>query len=281
MKINVGIVGLGFVGEATLKGLEPFHNIHSYDISKESSCNSIKSLVNRAQMIFVCVPTPMKKSGKFDLSIVRNVINDINSHASERKIIILKSTCLPGTSSSLQNDFDNCDIVFNPEFLTEKNYINDFKNQEFIVLGGNSDTCNSVKEMYMEGFPDIKYFLTNTTTAETVKYTINNFLALKVSFANEIYELCSKMGIDYKTMISIASADNRLGQSHWSVPGHDGKFGYGGSCFPKDVSALYNFMNSIELNSFIVKAALERNIQVDRKERDWEALKGRAISDES
>ena len=133
--------------------------------------------------------------------------------------------------------------------------------------------------MYKVAFPNCEYFLTSSTIAETIKYTINNFLSVKVSFANEIYSICKKLDISYDEMINIAMQDSRLGKSHWSVPGHDGRFGYGGSCFPKDVSALRSKMNDISVTSYIIDACLKRNIELDRPEKDWEMLSGRAVSE--
>lgn len=274
---NIGIIGLGFVGEAIFEGLKDFHNLFTYDISKKCNCESIDELINKSEFIFVCVPTPMNKIGQCDLSIVESVIFDISKKC-KSKIVIIKSTSPPETTKNFSNKFSNLSIVFNPEFLTEKNYINDFKNQEFIVLGGDKDSCNSVKEMYKIAFPDVKYFLTSSDTAELVKYTINNFLALKVSFANEIYTFAKLLNINYDELISICKNDIRLGESHWQVPGHDGKMGYGGSCLPKDVSALLFEIEKRQMKSFIIKAAMTRNIEFDRKEKDWEKFKGRAVS---
>ena len=278
-KKKLGIIGLGYVGSAVFEGLKDYHSIETFDNAKESTCNNIIDLVNASDIIFVAVPTPMNKKGECDLSIVKDVMSSINEVSKNDKIIILKSTSIPQTTNILAEKYKNLKIVFNPEFLTEKNFIDDFKNQEFIVIGGEKDASQEVKEMYEVAFPDSKYFLTDSVSAETVKYTINNFLALKVSFANEMYSLCEAIGIDYNSMINIASEDQRLGKSHWMVPGHDGSFGYGGSCFPKDVSALNAKMNDLNLKSYIINACLRRNIELDRPEKDWELLRGRAISE--
>ncbi|MAV56203.1 MAG: hypothetical protein CMI79_01520 [Candidatus Pelagibacter sp.] len=277
--IKIGIVGLGYVGSATFNGLKDFFSINTFDISKNCSCSSLEELTNSSDIIFVCVPTPMFKNGKCDLSLVDSVITDIDNYSDSKKIIILKSTCLAGTTDALNKKIKNCSIVFNPEFLREKHMNEDFMNQKFIILGGKLNDIKRVKKMYKNIFPDIDYFLTDARIAEMIKYTINNFLALKVSFANEIYHLCDALGINYNKMIDIAMKDSRLGDSHLNVPGDDGKFGYGGACFPKDVSALLHQMEELNVSSYIIKATLARNNEADRPGKDWEQLKGRAVSE--
>jgi UDPglucose 6-dehydrogenase len=109
-----------------------------------------------------------------------------------------------------------------------------------------------------------------------VKYVTNSFLATKVSFANEMYQICEGMDIDYDKVIEYATYDKRLGKSHWSVPGPDGDFGYGGHCFPKDVKALIEVANDKSIFPLMLIATDEKNDQV-RKNKDWEKMKGRAI----
>lgn len=278
-KFRIGIIGMGYVGTATYDGLKNFHQVHSFDINRSSTCSSLEELATATDLMFICLPTPMNNKGECDLSIIDNVLNQLNNLVND-KIIVIKSTSIPGSSKRFQQKYNNLNIVFNPEFLREKFVHEDFMNQKFIILGGPENHTKIVKEMYSHIFPKVKYFETDLTTAEMVKYTINNFLALKVSFANEIFDICEAKNINYDDMINIAIADNRLGDSHWSVPGHDGKRGYGGSCFPKDVSALYSEMNKLEIVSYIIKASYNRNRDLDRKERDWEMLVGRAVMED-
>jgi UDPglucose 6-dehydrogenase len=183
----------------------------------------------------------------------------------------------PGTTKSFNEKYDKINAVFNPEFLTEANYIDDFKNQNRIIIGCDSDDFIKIKGLYEKVFKGVPIIITSSTTAEMVKYTANCFLATKVSFANEIKQICEKIQVDYDEVIKCATYDDRLGTSHWKVPGPDGRLGFGGSCFPKDINALIYFTENLDINLNVVKAAWETNLRV-RPERDWEDLKGRAVN---
>ena len=207
------------------------------------------------------------------------VISDINnlSENNTNKLVVIKSTVPVGTTNRLIKKYNKIKICFNPEFLTEANFIDDFKNQNRIILGGNN--LDILYELYSQTFVNAKIIKTDSQTAEMVKYVTNSFLATKVSYANEIASLCGHLKIDYSQMIEIAILDERLGSSHWKVPGPDGNKGFGGTCFPKDLSSLINQFNQYQIESIILKAALYRNENIDRKEQDWKKLKGRAVSD--
>jgi UDPglucose 6-dehydrogenase len=112
-----------------------------------------------------------------------------------------------------------------------------------------------------------------------VKYVANTFLATKVSFANEINQICKRSQIDYDDVIKLATLDERLGESHWEVPGPDGHYGFGGSCFPKDVNGLASFASQIGIEPSMLLATWHKNLEV-RPEKDWESLIGRAITKE-
>jgi UDPglucose 6-dehydrogenase len=116
--------------------------------------------------------------------------------------------------------------------------------------------------------------------AETIKYFRNCFLATKVSFCNEMEEFCRIKKINYENVRSLSVLDPRIGSSHSFVPGHDGNRGFGGTCFPKDTSALLYEMNSIGMNSFVIKSIVERNQQVDRPSKDWNSNVGRCVIDD-
>ena len=144
-------------------------------------------------------------------------------------------------------------------------------------MGGSLESTTKLKQLYSTIFRKTsKIIKTDSTTAELVKYVTNAFLSTKVSFANEVYELCGGMGLDYDKIIEYATYDERLGLSHWGVPGPDGDFGFGGHCFPKDLAALLHLTEKLGTINNVLSATQETNNNV-RKNRDWEGMKGRAV----
>ena len=168
-------------------------------------------------------------------------------------------------------------LVFNPEFLTEANAVEDFNNQSRIILGGPRPATTELRRLYSKVFPKAHIIKTDSTHAEMVKYLTNSFLATKVSFANEIYQICDKLKVDYDKVVEYATLDDRLGKSHWQVPGHDGDFGFGGHCLPKDLSALIFLAMNLNTDTNVLNAVEETN-DIVRKNRDWEQMKGRAVT---
>tara|TARA_A100001515_G_C4586742_1_gene214759 strand:+ start:1043 stop:1882 length:840 start_codon:yes stop_codon:yes gene_type:complete len=275
---KIGIVGQGFVGTAVFETMRKFYDVQTFDTVKDSTCNSLEELCEQVNEVFLCLPTPMRRNGECDLSIIEGVVREIDDYG-KSKIAIIKSTIPPGTTERLNAGCKNIQIVFNPEFLTEANYIDDFKNQNRIIIGGPRPASTKVKNLFKKVFQQTPIIKTGSTTAEMVKYFANCFLATKVSFANEMKQFCDKKDIDYDKVVEYALYDNRIGQSHLGVPGPDGKMGFGGSCFPKDINALIQEMKKEDVNAGVLKAAWEKNLLV-RPERDWEQLKGRAVSEE-
>ena len=275
---KIGIVGQGYVGTAVKTVFENYYDIETYDIEKSlSSTKNISELSRKVEVIFVCVPTPMNEDGSCNIFAVDKVIKEINFTAMKRcKYVVIKSTIPPGTTTKLNKECDNIQIIFNPEFLTEANFIEDFKNQNRVILGGPRPGTTIIKQVYSKVLPNTKVVKTGSKTAEMVKYMTNTFLATKVSFANEMKMICDKIDIDYDKVTEYATYDERLGKSHWSVPGPDGKLGFGGSCFPKDINALIDVAKKLDLESNVLKGAWDTNLNV-RPEEDWKELKGRAI----
>jgi len=323
---TIGVVGYGFVGEAVAKGLAPVADVIVYDKAKgwleirdgvvpmrdtgsaivedirycgcpDEKIMWAEHLVASCSIIFVCVPTPMKKDGSCSTEIVEEVVRGLNEAWQDREVggpedkitVVIKSTVPPGTTARLQEECCWLDLVFNPEFLTEANYLEDFAGMERVVIGGSGRGLEMVVELYedfCEGevygegsstdYQPLRFLTCSSTEAELIKYVTNCFLATKVSLANEFAQVCEKVGADWDTVWGIASTDERLGTSHWRVPGPDGKQGFGGSCFPKDMAGMIHFMIKNGVPPHVLQGAWWGNIGV-RPERDWEQLKGRAV----
>jgi UDPglucose 6-dehydrogenase len=235
--MRIGLVGKGFIGEAFYEGMKDHYTIDVWDTDpNKCTVASLRDLVGWCDVIFVSVPTPMRKNGSCDTSIVERVVTDINRVATTQKIVVVRSTVPPGTCERLDKSPYGVSVVFNPEFLTEAKHIEDFKNQDRIVLGGRTDAVRIVETVYGKAFPGVPVVLTDWQTAEMVKYVANTFLSTKVAFANEIKSVCDELGIDYDRVIKIATLDKRLGTSHWKVPGPDGHRGFGGTCVKPDTT---------------------------------------------
>lgn len=277
---TIGIIGQGFVGTAVREGFKNHFNIETYDKFKSdvSTCETLSELCSKAKVIFVCLPTPMRKDGSCDLSIVKQTVVNIDAEG-QNNVAVIKSTVPPGTTGALNERCKNIQVVFNPEFLTEANYIDDFKNQNRIIIGGPRPASTTVKNLFKKAFYTTPIIKTGSSTAEMVKYFINCFLATKVSFANELKQICEHTDIDYDKVVEYALYDERIGKSHFSTPGPDGRRGFGGSCFPKDINAMITFASSLNVEPLVLRGAWNKNLEV-RPEKDWEQLKGRAVSQE-
>ena len=275
----IGIIGQGFVGNAIYQKFKNYFNVLTYDLD-ESKCNSTFTDLIMCNTIFLCLPTPMNTDGSCNVSILEKELSNIDLTADNqevKKTIVIKSTVSPGTTARWNSLYESLDLVFNPEFLTEANAVEDFNNQSRIILGGPRPATTELRRLYSKVFPKAHIIKTDSTHAEMVKYLTNSFLATKVSFANEIYQICDKLKVDYDKVVEYATLDERLGNSHWQVPGHDGDFGFGGHCLPKDLSALIFLAMNLNTDTNVLNAVEETN-DVVRKNRDWEQMKGRAVT---
>ena len=278
MKIQtVGIIGQGFVGGALASAFSNHYKVYTYDkiLTDLSTHKSVFSLSRACELLFVCVPTPMREDGSCDISIVKEVVQEACS-TGRQNIIAIKSTIPPNTTKLLQELCQDSQIVFNPEFLLERNAEQDFLNTSRVILGGPRPATTRLKQFYSKVFPNAHVIKTDSTVAEMVKYLTNSFLAVKVSFANEMHAICESLGVDYDTVTEYALHDDRLGSTHWSVPGPDGHYGFGGSCFPKDINALMHLAQTMCIKANTIQGAWNTNLMA-RPEKDWEDLKGRAV----
>lgn len=285
-KPKIGIVGKGFVGSAVQHGFSPNvgcdAEVRVYDKNPARSLHSLKDTVNESNFVFVSVPTPSNNDGSADLTILESALNDIaNICTNEETIILIRSTIIPGTTRDLQSKFDNLKLVFNPEFLTERSANFDFINQSRAIFGGKKANTNKVADLFRWRFGDSFSILeTNFESAELIKYMANTFFATKISFLNDMKLLSDKSNANWNDVIEGFVRDGRIGHSHLNVPGHDGKYGFGGVCFPKDIQAIIHFADTLDIDMAVLKGAWETNLKV-RPEKDWEEFKGRAVSDQS
>ena len=273
-KFNVGIIGNGFVGESQAFVFSPTANIFVYDIDPLKSTHTIDEVL-KCDFVFVCVPTPMNTDGSQNKKFIKNVFEK----SKKGPIYIIKSTIQPGTTKNMQSNYPDLDIIFCPEFLTERTSKLDMITQSRVIFGGERSLTNKVEELFSIRFKSRHYIHTDTNTAEFIKYMNNSFFATKVSIMNEFYRLGKKIGIDWKTALHGFAADQRIGDSHLHVPGPDGKLGFGGTCFPKDLNAFISLAKKYNVNMNTLEAAWKTNLEV-RPEEDWKDLKGRAVSDD-
>ena len=276
--MNIGVIGQGFVGNAIYQKFKKYYKVFTYDLQLKLCNSDLEEILQRCKIIFVCLPTPMNKDGSCNLDILEGALREINDQTTiDDRIVVIKSTIIPGSTDKYNNTYKNIEIVFNPEFLTEANAIDDFENQTRILLGGSVKATTKLKQLYSAVFRNTpKIIKTDAKSAELVKYVTNTFLSTKVSFANEMYKICKALELDYDKIIEMATLDPRLGDSHWGVPGPDGDFGYGGHCFPKDLDAILSLCRDLNINTNVLKATKATNNEV-RNDRDWERQKGRAV----
>lgn len=274
--MRIGIIGNGFVGSAIMHGfILHTDDIKIYDKNPKRGTHSLKEVIQYSDFIFLCLPTPMFESGECDLSIINSVMDEIESLDIDLldQVFILKSTVPPGTTDLLVQRYTKCAFVFNPEFLTERKARLDFINTSRIVLGGAPVFVEKVEELYKLRFPYTQVIKTSYQTAELIKYMANCFFATKVSFMNEMYQVCEAIDGDWNAALEGFITDGRIGNSHIDVPGHDGDFGFGGKCFPKDLNAMIKRAEALGVNPNVMKGAWEKNKEV-RKDLDWYDIPG-------
>lgn len=259
--MKVGIVGYGFVGKALHNALKSSVEVFLVDPILKTNMRDLKVFL--PDITFICVPTPMNNDGNQNISILNSVFDEFMSFKISG-ILILKSTILPDNLTTLSG---KCPVmVYNPEFLREKYANHDFIKSKLIVLGGKSDVVDIAANFYSiyTKCECDEYIRTDMVTASLVKYAINTFLATKITFFNEFNNLFRNTNAEdsWENFISILSKDERIGSSHMSVPGHDGKLGFGGACLPKDSTALLRFAKYKGVDLNVLSSAININNEI-------------------
>ena len=271
---KIGIIGNGFVGNAIHQGMREHFDILIYDKDPAKKINTF-SRVSEADIIFICVPTPMTEDGDFDLRIVKDSISRFISP----KILVIKSTITPLAAQILVDKYPMHSLVFNPEFLTERTAVQDFQNPSRIVIGGNDQkVVERIEQMYRVVFPCrlIEIIKTDVKTACFIKYFSNCFFAAKVSIMNEFRQVADAAGIDWNTAKNGLLTSGWVNPMHTLVPGPDGDYGFGGKCFPKDINAFISYCKEMGVDPKMLQAAWKKNLEV-RKDSNWLRIDG-AIS---
>lgn len=263
--MKILIIGHGFVGKAIDYGFShPKVEKTIVDPKYGTDISSVNVL--EFDCIFVCVPTPMGNSGSVDASIVGKVLQRLKQVSNP---IIIKSTIPPNIIKVWK---DRKNVVYNPEFLTEKSANEQFVDPQFHILGGCPTATHQVELLYEEYSLCKPCPVLHMTAEEAsfVKYTINTFLATKVTFFNQLFDAVADTDANFATIIKAVAMDSRIGPSHTRVPGFDGKQGYGGACFPKDVSAFVNYSDKLTLLEEVSKINNQYRLQYELDEREKE-----------
>lgn len=307
--MNIGVIGLGYVGLITGVGFASMgHTVKGFDLDadKVKALNQRKSPLyevgldvglkesgerftatqnlsdlNGCEVIFICVGTPSREDGSIDLYYVKKAAEDLSKMLDSYKVIVVKSTVVPGTTDGLipileqegklsGKDFG---VAMSPEFLREGTALKDFFDPDRIVIGATDEKTRTIMLALYEPFNCPKIF-TNLKTAEMIKYASNAFLATKISFINEIGNICKKLGIDTYHVADGIGYDKRIGRAFL-----DSGIGFGGSCFPKDVKALISMAESLGEEPKILKEVIHVNEKQPLKKINLIKKRGISLKD--
>lgn len=273
---SINIIGHGYVGGA-LANLCHINDIsfNVFDvIEKETQATffttNLKRLVLEAEkkpisVYFICVPTPSKLDGSCNTDIVDGILSELNSMVKNNSYVIIKSTLVPGSCNLFSKKYKNLCVVSCPEFLKEDNFKQDFYDSKFVLIGlENSNMSHSIflTKLFQSLFShnnSIKIVVASYKECEMFKYSLNVYLAVKIWYFNEVYDICNSLGVDYQNLKKLFDLDPRIGNYGITVPGPDGKFGYGKGCLPKETRGMAYLQKSLKIDNSILKQIIQRN----------------------
>ncbi len=267
MKTKIGVIGLGIVGKTLFDWLKKQkYEVYGYD--KFKNIGSLEE-VDKADVIFLCLPTPYNPKSGYNLSALEENIK----YFKKPKVFVIKSTVLPGTTEYFQKKYKKHKFLHNPEFLREKYPYEDFINPSLQLIGYVKKQDKNLAKKILNLLPKAPYTkIVEAKSSELVKMAINNFLALKVIFANQIYDLAEKMKINYEEVREILENEPRLGKTHFKVF-HDGYRGFGGKCLPKEISSLITLFKKYKLKPELLETTEKINLKLLKKQNLIKKLK--------
>lgn len=259
MNRKIGVIGAGFVGNAIINA----YQLAEYEVvvvdPKYNNTTIDQLLDEDPAVIFIAVPSPSNPDGSCDTSILESIVEQLRYY---RSPIISKVTAPPDVYEKLSNKYIN--FLYVPEFLTAANADQDYLDTKILMIGGSDEWIMDYAKVYLKaGQPNITHIVYgDIKTVSLVKYTINTFLATKVTFLNQIHSLCQEAGINYDHVRNAIMSDERMGSSHFNVPGIDNQFGFGGACFPKDTKALLHYAKTLNVKLDVLETAIEANERI-------------------
>lgn len=264
VKLRLGIIGKGFVGSAVSNGFNI--DVDQFIVDPKYNNNTLHDLIDfDPSMCFICLPTPQQETHlDVDISYVRETLVNLKE-LDYKGIVVVKSTITPQHLTKFKKDFAKLKLVYNPEFLTEANSLQDFIEPNMQILGGKWRDCEAVEKAYIRhsSVKIVPTFKVDLITASLIKYAINSWLATKVIFFNEFRELFDSSGAkgSWDQFTDMLIRDSRIGNSHLKVPGPDGQLGFGGHCFPKDTNALVYYSKLLGVKLSVLENAIKKNKQ--------------------
>lgn len=287
MKVpTVGIIGGGFVGGATAEGFKHYTDVRVYDIDPVRASHSYEETINQ-DIVFICLPTPMREDGNVDTTLLESELYKLNGMLEDNasKPVLIRSTVPPDDLGRwILALSDSLYIIHNPEFLTERTANYDFQQTNRLIFGvleGESESptmeMQRVRSLFEERFPQVEQHWVSFVESSLIKYATNVFFSTKISLFNEVAQVAEAFGLDANALIGKVMLDHRIGRSHFKVPGHDGRRGFGGHCFPKDINGFIKIAQSVNVKPTVTSAVWCKNLEV-RPEQDWESDVGRAVA---
>ena len=259
----IGIIGLGFVGSAIYKSFElKGQDVYGYDKFKDCGIGIFEKIIE-TKICFLCLPTLYdSESGEYNKKSIIYTLDKLRDN-NYKGLVVIKSTVEPETTDYLSVKYPTIKLCHNPEFLSARTAFTDFHTQTHIIVGKpHNRTENDILELYdlyTKYFPDANLSKCSALESESVKIMCNTFYASKIIIFNEFYLLCKENGANFEIVRDLMLKNKWINSMHTNVPGTDGSFGFGGACFPKDISALLKYMKRKKIPNSVIESVFEEN----------------------